>query len=92
MTYTNTALSYYIKQVLLSFTGTKHEMTRLEQLFMEEKFHPLDDDLKLVAELLLFPLNKELKKHKRKQGICMLMHTGHTHITKPYVDAKQRRR
>jgi len=43
-------------------------MCRLEQLFIEGKFHPEDDNLQPLSQLLLLPLNKELKAQKRKQG------------------------
>jgi len=44
-------------------------MNRLEQLFIEEKFHPEEDDeLQPVSQLLQLQLNKELKQKKRKQG------------------------
>lgn len=41
-------------------------MDRLEQLFMEEKFHLLDPEMPPISELLALPLNKNLQKKKRK--------------------------
>ena len=51
-------------------------MSRLEQLFIEEKFDPQDDHVMPLPELLAIPLNKEVKKkQKRKQGInCQYIH------------------
>ena len=49
-----------------NYTGSKDEVARLEQLFIEQKFHPLDEPLRPLAELLTIPLNKEKKKRKRK--------------------------
>jgi len=46
-------------------------MCRLEQLFIDNKFDPYDD-LKPLAELLAIPLDREVKKQKRKQGIIQL--------------------
>ena len=42
-------------------------MTRLEQLFVEEKFHPLDTEVPPLTELLAIPLKKELKKKRKRQ-------------------------
>ena len=41
-------------------------MARLEQLFIEEKFHPLDLEVPSHEELLKIPLNKELRQKKNK--------------------------
>ena len=47
--------------------GSHQEMRRLEQLFIIGKFHPEDDNPQPVSQLLLLPLNRELKAQK-KQG------------------------
>ena len=46
-------------------------MDRLEQLFMDEKFHPLDSEIPPLSELLAIPLNKELKKKNKKRETSM---------------------
>ena len=56
-------------------------MCRLEQLFIENKFDPEDDQLKPLTELLAVPLDKEVKKQKRKQGINQLSIYTVYHIT-----------
>ena len=47
-------------------------MTRLEQLFFEEKFHPVEDRGKSMVDLLEIPLEKESKKRKT-QSIKILL-------------------
>ena len=46
-------------------------MARLEQLFIEEIFHPLDLEVPSLTELLMIPLNKELKQKKTKRVTSM---------------------
>ena len=45
----------------LHIAGTKDGGCQLEQLFIENKFDPQDDQLKLLAELLAIKLNKAVK-------------------------------
>ena len=49
------------------YTGSKEDMNRLEELFMDEKFHPLDSEIPPLPELLAIPLNRELKKKKKSE-------------------------
>ena len=44
-------------------------MSRLEQLFIEEKFDPQDDHVMPLPELLAIPLNKEVKKKKNESKV-----------------------
>ena len=53
----------------LHISSTKDEMSRLEQLFIEEKFDPQDDQVKPLPELLAIPLNKEVKKNKNESKV-----------------------
>ena len=41
-------------------------MDRLDQLFIEGKFNPLDAQLPPLNELLATPLTKEITKEKKK--------------------------
>lgn len=63
-------ISYNIIPIMVSltllYTGSKQNMDRLEQLFIEEKFHPLDPNLPPITDVLTIPLNSELQKKKRK--------------------------
>jgi len=42
-------------------------MERLDQLFIEGKFNPLDTQLPPLNELLATPLTKEIPKEKKKR-------------------------
>ena len=49
--------------------GTKEEICRLDQLFIEDKYHPIDDTQTPLSEVLDIPLEREtLKKQKKAQS------------------------
>jgi len=47
--------------------GTSEQMSRLDQLFLEGSFHPVDDRGKSLSDLLAIPLKKSLER-KRTQS------------------------
>ena len=60
------SLKYFIMFPLV----TKEEISRLDQLFIEDKYHPIDDMETPLSEVLAIPLEREtLKKNKRKHKI-----------------------
>ena len=69
----------FVKYTITFPLGTKDEMLRLDQLFVEDKFNPVADRQKPLSELLTIPLEKEKKRehkvsnHKRltKRNGCM---------------------
>ena len=55
-----------LKYLITFPLGTNEQIARLDQLFLEGKFNPVDDRGKPLGELLAIPLNKESLKKKRK--------------------------
>jgi len=53
-------VSYYI-------TGNRDEMKRLDQLFVEDKFNPQDDNIPPLQQILALPLDSELQKAKQQK-------------------------
>ena len=49
------------------YSGRKNEMTRLEQVYLEDQFHPLETPLEPLSNLLAIPLQKEKDAQKRVQ-------------------------
>ena len=49
------------------YSGSKNEMMRLEQLFLEDQFHPLEAPQQPLSILLAMPLQKEKDAKKRAQ-------------------------
>jgi len=49
-----------------SHTGTKEEMTRLEQLFFEEKFHPVEDGENQWWICWQYPWRRNQRNEKHK--------------------------
>ena len=47
-------------------------MDQLKQLFMEEKFHPLDPETPPISELLALPLSKNLQNKKENAKVCLV--------------------
>jgi len=59
------SLKYFIMFPL----GTKQEISRLDELFIEDKYHPIDDNETPMSEVLAIPLEREtLKKQKKTQS------------------------
>jgi len=52
---------------LVTFVGSKKDMDRLDQLFIEGKFNPLDVQLPPLNELLATLLTKAIPKEKKKK-------------------------
>ena len=52
----------FIKYIITFPLGTKDEILRLDQLFVEDKFNPVEDRQKPLSELLTIPLEKEKKE------------------------------
>ena len=46
--------------------GTKEEISRLDQLFIEDKYHPIDDAQTPLSEVLAIPLERETLKKQKK--------------------------
>ena len=52
----------FIKYIITFPLSTKDEMSRLDQLFVEDKFNPVADRQKPLSELLTIPQEKEKKR------------------------------
>jgi len=69
-----------LKYFILFPLGTKEKISRLDQLFIEGKYHPIDDTETLLCEVLAIPLERETLKKQKKTQIKQIEHITITFI------------